>query len=67
MAVFLGAFRAALICFRAPGFEVGGRDVEGVFEVVALVFSDDFGEEAVASADVDYWFWGGRVSTLIQL
>jgi hypothetical protein len=58
MAVFLGAFRAALICFRAPGFEVGGGDVEGVLEMVALMFSDDFGEEAGAIADVDYWLGG---------
>jgi len=60
VAVFLGTFRAALICFRAPGFEVGRGDVEGVLKVVALVFSDDFGEEAGASADVDYWFWRGK-------
>ena len=55
MAVSLGASGAALICFCPPRFELRGGDVEGVLEVVTLVFSDGFGEEAGVSADADYF------------
>ena len=63
-AAFRAAFRAALICFAAPKFEVGGGDVESVIEVVILMFvaddfeeagdSDFFGEETVEVVNVDH-------------
>ena len=53
-----GRVSGSLDMFSRARIRSGRGDVEGVLEVVALVFSDDLGEEAGASADADYWFGG---------